>query len=481
VVGSNVLLIKTDYSYGLLGDLLAETPPKNNGNTIAIGQTKYRYNTLGQLIRKEIPDGPVEKYEYNDAGLLEKKSYYYLDYANPSKPTECFIHSIKYVYDNFGRLLSIIPIARNASPYVEYFYDKIDIILSRSDITSLPKDILKSLKNLRSRMVASVNYYYSNKYQVIDLYSYDDDGNVIEKYKAVPGLPLQKVTYSYDIHGKKRAEKTTAGTVNYEKTYNYDSLGRLKEIVPSSATSRKLVSFNYNKFGQLENKKMDGSLYSKYQYSINSQIQNIECGANVGSGSVSKFAEKINYNPDGLINNTRSDYYDYNQTINYNDYKYDYMNRLVDAIASESPDFNNHYTYDDAGRILQKTEGSSNITGYEYYAKTSRLKKANQESANPDYFYDKFGNMVLDKKKNLEIVYDWRNLPVEFNFYNSIPATISAKDNGDYKIIDGGVELTCTLSGYLSDKVKLKKIQLVSSITMLYDAAGNRVLKIQSN
>jgi len=465
--------IKSEMSYDILGNILAETPPKDQGNTV-LADTKYLYNTLGQVIRKETPDGAIEKYEYNDAGLLYKKNIYYIN----SSDVESLLHGYAYGYDDFGRLLSVTPIARNASPYVEYFYDNINLLSSRTDITSTPKAVLGNLQNLKGRMVAAVNRYCNGKYQVIDLYSYDNDGNVEDKYKVVPNLPLQRISYSYDIHGKKLTERISVGTVSYVKEYVYDFAGRLKEIRPASEPSKKLATYNYNTFGQLDKKLLDSKIQSDYQYTINSQVKNIANGIyNNGSIPVNRFTENITIKPDGNIKKVDMVYDGYAAaaaTINH-EYIYDNLQRLTN-VASNDSKYNSQYVYDDIGRIKSKVEGTSVNPDYKYYGNTNRLKNVKAASNNQDYIYDVFGNMVLDKTKKMEIVYDWRNLPIEFNFYDDIPGAVSANEKGIFQV---GQNVTM-LPSYLADQVKNGTIRLLSSVSMLYDADGNRVMKIES-
>ncbi len=75
-----------------------------------------------------------------------------------------------------------------------------------------------------------------------------------------------------------------------------------------------------------------------------------------------------------------------------------------------------------------------------------------------DYIYDPDGNLVFDRSKRMGIVYDWRNLPVLYRFYNNVPEDVTWQDAGSLEISRSG-------------------IKLLSIVKMVYDANGNRVIK----
>jgi hypothetical protein len=68
------------------------------------------------------------------------------------------------------------------------------------------------------------------------------------------------------------------------------------------------------------------------------------------------------------------------------------------------------------------------------------------------------------------IKYDWRNLPVSYRFYSAIPSGITKNSAG-----------SCTnsnLYSFIKSKVDDNSIQLLSTVVMLYNAAGDRVGKL---
>ncbi|NLD94976.1 MAG: RHS repeat protein [Fibrobacter sp.] len=481
-VTKNYLVI-SESRYDILGNLLTEIPPSDNGTELKlINETTYRYNTLGQVIRKETPDGLIERYTYDDAGLLSETVYYYMlngqetIYSRPG---------LKNVYDAFGRIKNIIQMYTDASPVVEYFYDNTEELVAKPDLAISINGLLPSLTNLKGRMAGVINYDTRDRNkQVIDLFGYDDDGNVVVKYKIVPGLPIQKTEFTYDIHGKKLTEKISAGKVVFEKIYKYDHLGRLIEIVPANDPQKSLVKYSFIDLGQLTEKKRNGNIVTKYSYTIKDQVNNFENEKEVDATTkVKLFSESLLFKTDGNIESSAMEYNGYGNTMSVTlNYSYDNLNRLVSSTSTNASTYNSTYSYDDAGRIKSKKEGSVTLPEYIYYSGTSRLKKAKESLSSYDYLYDKYGNLVVDMKKNMVIEYDWRNLPIRFYFYTMIPETVLPDSKGDYFIQENGVTYSSDIYSHMDEKANTSSnVRLLKTVSMLYDASGNRVLKVESD
>jgi RHS repeat-associated protein len=90
--------------------------------------------------------------------------------------------------------------------------------------------------------------------------------------------------------------------------------------------------------------------------------------------------------------------------------------------------FDESFAYDAQGRIAAQRRydraDSSNGGEYSYYGGTNKLKSVADNmggstsyrtmSANDNFAYDRDGNLVEDKSKQMKIAYDWRGMPVEF-------------------------------------------------------------------
>ncbi len=107
------------------------------------------------------------------------------------------------------------------------------------------------------------------------------------------------------------------------------------------------------------------------------------------------------------------------------------------------------YAYDANGRIIKKKRNSALDWIYEYYENRHQLKEVTNyhdgADQKPNYEYDKYGNMTIDRSKNMLVTYDYRNLPLKFQFFEDVDARVGVS----------------------------------SSVDMVYDAGGNRVLKTE--
>ena len=109
-------------------------------------------------------------------------------------------------------------------------------------------------------------------------------------------------------------------------------------------------------------------------------------------------------------------------------YTYDQLNRLTKTDDFDQDYFDESFAYDAQGRIAAQRRydraDSSNGGEYSYYGGTNKLKSVADNmggstsyrtmSANDNFAYDRDGNLVEDKSKQMKIAYDWRGMPVEF-------------------------------------------------------------------
>ena len=109
-------------------------------------------------------------------------------------------------------------------------------------------------------------------------------------------------------------------------------------------------------------------------------------------------------------------------------YTYDELNRLTKVDDSKQDVFDEIFAYDAQGRITAQRRAGNvvNPTGgeYSYYSGKNRLKSVADNmggtadernmSDTANFVYDSVGNLTYDKSKGLEILYDWRGMPIEF-------------------------------------------------------------------
>jgi hypothetical protein len=81
--------------------------------------------------------------------------------------------------------------------------------------------------------------------------------------------------------------------------------------------------------------------------------------------------------------------------------------------------------------------------------------------------------MVYDASKKMVIYHDWRNMPVLFTFYNAEITGLSTYFTDTYNGVVSFENLVSVCEA--TTAVKL------SQVTMLYDANGNRVAKLEKS
>jgi hypothetical protein len=467
-------IITSKYEYDIFGNLLTEIAPKNGSATL-ISDNRSQYNLIGQLVNKVSPDGGKFGYAYSLTGQITGDTSY--DEGGTK------IYRIRrYIYDDMDRLKTTEVKNDNDLTHDEWtavvinYYDNTEELGGYIAKYNIPQWVLLALDNLRGRLVASVavNQVNGINYYVCDLFTYDGEGRIGRKFKLVPGISLQDITYTYDIQGKILTDVTECGSERIIKSYLYDEDGQLKNVVHTNNADKVLATYTFNDHGQLHTKELATSAAHQvtYQYNIRDWVTSI--GTSSLHFSTNYFSETINkYKPNGNIDNVSYVYTYYDpgtlkvENINYElAYRYDDVNRLTGVLQSGGTDFSADYAYDHAGRFLFKEEGSIDKPGYRYYPETSRLKNTSASNTESDYFYDKQGNLVLDKLKKMVIEYDWRDMPVKFKFYDEIPSAPPMFNSKGTLFSDA--------SSYFESAHKT----MLSQVVMLYDASGNRALKM---
>ncbi len=341
--------------------------------------------------------------------------------------------------------------------------------------------------------------------KVVEAFSYDRHGRLVTKFKSIPGLRLQKMAFEYDRQGKIIKQYYTNGKADPITTeYAYDADGRLEYVSrdKSQGNTKGLARYTYNTLGQLVSTGLpDGEDIQQPPVAWIGVDRNIRgwpesiTATSGGSGAVATlWSERLHYNAvggagqptgqpqyNGNVSRVEMDYP--GEVTTYPslelNYEYDVINRLVGVTSASTPsagqeaaagtdddDYDARFAYDNVGRFISKKERgvAPETWNYQYQPGTNRLKSVanSPKSADDNYVYDPNANVVLDKSKRMAILYDHRDLPVKFIFYDRIPDDVG---QGDWKIV------------HKLDTVHQETPQVVSYVKMLYDAAGSRVSK----
>jgi RHS repeat-associated protein len=304
------------------------------------------------------------------------------------------------------------------------------------------------------------------------LYDYRGQPVVSHKFNFLGGFT--RTISELDFNGK--AIKTTTTHRGFddattplviEQEFKYTDQGFLEQHKHQvNNDGWKILSNNqYSALGRLKVKKTGVNTANHYLQNINYDynIRGWLTGINkVGdldelNGENDLFAFQINYDiVDGNVPNATA-YYNGNisetywrtaadNTIRKYSYQYDTLNRLLDAVY-QKPDanspirnsYNEHIRYDENGNIIHLTrKGNLDVDGTEieidnllYVYENNKSNKLIRISDGTnsgigfkddplptisEYTYDKNGNMIKDRNKDITVTYNHLNLPTEIIF-----------------------------------------------------------------
>src|SRR5690554_2928188 len=324
---------------------------------------------------------------------------------------------------------------------------------------------------------------------------YDKRGRVIESYiyngsVSADSLKMVATATEYDLAGKiLQVTKYPYGLSDAGKSrkvverYSYDRLGRVDTLYVKNGTSLEtvLAAYEYYPTGSVKSIKMGNTITLDYEYHISGAVKSAVAyvldGSVNGASSVPKvlYSETLYYedcDSDGCTpqyngNISRMVHWLAHGSSKYGEsrdvaYAYDMLNRLTKVEDDVEDYFDEIFNYDAQGRIVQQRRGQNLLAmryggEYSYYTGSNQLEKVmgsmsiddsgnkRDMSADNNFLYDRDGNMIEDKSKQMIISYDHRGLPVEFKRESS------SSENG-------------------ADSVRL---------VLNYDGAGSRISKIR--
>lgn len=412
--------IVATFEYDLNNVTRVITPKVEAGaNDYSFLETEFKYNTLGLMVKREDPDRGTNEFRYDKSGRLrfvKNAIHQFKDQQAPSGINHFMVHD----YDAFSRLLQtceytgthdfedpdglqpIDPTCIKSEPgkvkkllniYDKLEYEQLKSLNTNIDDIVLQK-IVESLKNLKGQLAASIAFNISAQ-KTVEIFSYDEEKRISEKYKIIPYLPIQKISIKYDWQGNLESETYFSGyDTDWKqvsaKTYEYDSDISLKSIKTDGTEN---VRYDYNDIGLLSKKIFydNGTELEavSYQYSINDLSKNIQtvndpalfqehlyyAEESPGTGFNPGYIKQFNGNISNiLLKGTMPGASSYEHKLSYN---YDGLNRLRNVsqgIADNNSDpFDEGFIYDNLGRFKKKTEGTNILDNYTYTMNTNQL------------------------------------------------------------------------------------------------------------
>ncbi|WP_452601292.1 3-coathanger stack domain-containing protein [Pontimicrobium sp. MEBiC06410] len=459
----------TLYYYDQAGNLMQTVPPQGvdrfqNPNNGAINaaraqdgtavapnhklKTRYKYNSLNQLVWQSTPDGKETRFAYDELGRIvmsqnakqnisdenNNEAYSYTAYdglGRIKEAGELLTLDNKYEINDEGRLVLIssgmLVEEVNEDNFPNNFSNQ------RQDVTVtiydaiFDQDIVDQFgiyneQNNRNRVTTVVHYVkYPAAYNTFDnglFYSYDIHGNVKEliTYINTPdlvalGQQIKKVAYNYDlISGNVNSVTYQKGeTDQFIHNYTYDADNRIIEVKTSTdgVIWENEAVYDYYKHGPLArvligDKKVQGL---DYAYTIQGWLKGVN-------------SERLNpaddIGQDGFGTNTVIAKDAFGYTLDYfdGDYVSNNSNRLLNLSTVKTTSPNNLYN----GNIKQMTtslrglneDKLSSLSNTYVYDQLNRIKASNNQSITESnnnafttandlyktsYTYDKNGNL----------------------------------------------------------------------------------------
>jgi len=312
--------------------------------------------------------------------------------------------------------------------------------------------------------------FYDQKYRPIQI-----RGSLLDGNNGNYSLSY-KYSFSGKVKKTRETQVFSGISTSFERYYTYDHAGRIikKELKIDGDLQNNTITleeFKYNELGLVSEKNIGNEIQSiDYSYNIRGWLENINNPSNLTDDGndihPDRFAQRLNYTQISLPTNTD----DPNWKPNYNGliseqewayseptsntdhrmgfkYKYDELNRLTAAgwcsyngenWTRESNKFDSRYTYDIQGNIKSLSRYGmvgdnsfaliDNLTySYSNGNLGNKLLNVTDISANsngymdgnsgtvalPDFLYDRNGNMLTEKNRQLSIAYNILNLPNE--------------------------------------------------------------------
>ena len=380
----------------------------------------YHYDSRGSVTTKHIPGGAYEEMNYDSYCRLWRR----WRGAQNTYWDEKYLE--QYSYDQLNRIkevsILVMPISagitsstytRNPVTMSSYIYDNYKGVPAALDESSNPAFVAnprgektyEKLLLLESNTQIAVLSYYTER-----AFYYDKEGRLRRCVELNHRGGRSTIDYEYDFQGHttRRTERiqplTNAPVDVLDIRYTYDHAGRLLTQTSTLNTSDPVtVTCTYNELGQLERKNING-LIMDYTYNLQGWL--------IGQDSP-YYSAKLKYYdgeyPSYAGNITEWTWGGAGTMPHTYKYRYDNLARMTGAWYSGDEGAQNYseraIAYDDNGNILRMVRNLNDQLAYTY--KGNQLQSVNNEK----FEYDNCGNIIKDERNDLNITYNFLNLP----------------------------------------------------------------------
>jgi RHS repeat-associated protein len=386
---------ETDFSYNLIGQLLATTYPATGQTGSGNSHTTNAYLYVG---------GPLTSttfYDENNTQVRQVTHTYGLEgealtVAGSTEPvtnTYDAIYRLKtlkdgnnntttYAYNSIGLLSSVTMPGTEVVQFSSY--DNAGNLLQRIDANSVTTNYIYNdseslLTDIQYPATTSLNVHftydsYGRRSGMTDgtashSYSYGNLDELVSAATTYTGLSAKTISYSYYPDGSRESMTTPAGMFDY----SYDAAGRAASMTnPFSETT----NWAYQNNDWLQTQTLDNGAVATYSYNAMGQVTRLL--NQIGSTTISDF-DSIAY--DGTGNRTSVDASISGATSldGVTDYTYDNKNQLTQETSTRNGGFTDNFSYDSAG----------NPTSYKG---TTKSYNSNNQQTGTGFAHDANGN-----------------------------------------------------------------------------------------
>ena len=356
----------TTYAYDKKGNLIKRAVVDPATENI-LSSMEYTYDAMDRIIREMDAEGSAVSYGYDADGSLScvtdpngnEMSFVYNDAGERISETDTLGNTTRYTYSELGKIESITDPKGNTKRFIYEAGGR------------LKEEIYADGKKVS--------------------YEYDGNGNVIKKTFISAGGEESFLEYTYDCMD--RVIRVT-GNKGQEMTYTYDAAGN---VISRTDARGNTTKYEYSLTGSLTAVEDAVGNRAEYEYDALDNLIHI-CqkdreGITTDSRELSDRITDYIRNPLGQIETVR------------------------DALG-----FEEHYTYDALGRIVNKTDKEGYVTSFSYTPGGQTKRIGYDDGTSVEYSYDAL--------KKLKEVKDW--LGITTIKRDSLGRAVSVTDhNGD--------------------------------------------------
>ena len=336
-------------------------------------ETKMAYDAAGNLLTVRASNGNVTRMSYDSLNQVTQTTY-------PDDLNELM------TYDQAGRVLTKI----NRNGQTAYSYCDSSGKLFR----------LKTLNDTISYLFDADGKTVKIKNSIATIYCFYNSRDLMSSM-AENIISNHTISYTYDADGK-LMNITYPNSIKI--TYGYDAFDRAIKIDKNAST--RLLTVYYNKDDTVSKESTGSVQVTNYTYNTRGFVSQIQ------TKNGSKFVLSMNYTYD-KVGNVRNISYTPGgggNPASYENYTYDWLNRLVRAKGAGSYSWGSTitYGYDSMGNRLWKNENSINTTySYGLY---NKLVKNTTSGTDTTWFYNGNGALLWKNTTNSKFQYAFNSM-----------------------------------------------------------------------